>query len=85
MFIWVMSNEDRKVSKLVQSYRSQEPSSFCLLLTSYYLLDSLIAEVIVRINFSDLNRFCFQMTKSLFSHDSQLNQHKRLLFPLCIQ
>ena len=34
MFIWVMSNIDLKVSKLVQANRSQEPSSFCLLLTS---------------------------------------------------
>ena len=47
MFIWVMYNIDHRVYKLVQAYRSQEPSSTWLLLTSLYLLDSLIAEVIV--------------------------------------
>ena len=53
-------------NKLVQAYRSQEPSS-CLLLTSLYLLDSLGAEVILWINFSDLNRFnrCLKVTQRL--------------------
>ena len=43
-FIWVMYNIIHKVYKLVQAYRSQEPSSW-LLLTSSNLLDSLIPEV----------------------------------------
>jgi hypothetical protein len=47
MFMWVMYNIIHRVYKLVQAYRSQEPSS-CLLLTSLYLLDSLRAEVIVK-------------------------------------
>ena len=44
MFMWTMYNIDHRVYKLVQAYRSQEPSSW-LLLTSSYLLDSLIPEV----------------------------------------
>jgi hypothetical protein len=43
MFMWVMYNIDHRVYKLVQAYRSQESSSW-LLLTSSYLLDSLIPE-----------------------------------------
>ena len=57
LFIWVMYNVVRMVYQLVQAYRSQESSSSWLLLTRLFLLDSHIAEVIVFINFSDLNWF----------------------------